>query len=208
MIRVPSAVRLASLIMVAAGAAGGGVLALWALNAGGAARIGSLTLMEHYAGYDKAAIRLIASPPVTEPSRREIERVSRASLHQTPYNVPTAMRLAMMQMDISSRLNPAGLEILQQSYDLVAVTRNGGQLRVLLALENWSQLSPTLRRQVIDEFKALGKIDKERKELRALVPVVAHPLGRSVGLMLMELVDIQAKQRRQRTKLTDMQISK
>lgn len=195
MIRAPSIISLSAMILVAAGAVSGAVLALWSINAGGAARIGSLTLMQHYAGYDKAAARLFSNLPVTPEGRREIERLSRASLAQMPYNIPTTMRLAATETAPNGRLTSAGLETLKHSYDLVAVTRDGGNLRAWIALDNWSALSPTLRQQAIAEFKALGKIKKERARLSTMTATVSDPRGKATGLMLLALIDIEVKQR-------------
>ncbi|RAK60777.1 hypothetical protein DJ021_13660 [Phenylobacterium hankyongense] len=164
------------------------LLALIALNAGGAARMGSATLLRLAAGYDRRAEILLASAEPSPADRRQAASLSRSAIEQFPYDTSAWLRLAYVDALEHRGLTPAGGALLSRSYELVAVDPDVGLWRVRFALENSQMLSHNLRANVRNEAFALGMNGDKRSELRQMAATIRNPAGRlSAALWLNRL---------------------
>jgi hypothetical protein len=164
------------------------LLALIALNAGGEARIGSMSLLQLAAGYDRRAETLLASAQPSPADRRQAAGLSRGAVRQFPYDTSAWLRLAYVDALEHGGLTPAGVALLSRSYQLVAVDPDVGLWRVRFALENSQALSHNLRENVRNEAFALGMNGDKRSELRQMAATIRNPAGRlSAALWLNRL---------------------
>jgi O-antigen ligase len=159
-----------------AGAAGGlACLFLYALNAGGAVRVGPWRVVEVATGYDRLADRILED---ANPHYLAAEAASESALHRFPYDTSAWLRIAYIE-GRASRLRPAGLAALQHSYDLVAVDPDMARWRVLFCLERWNELTPRLQEAVKLEGRLLASI--ETQDLKTAVAQLRNPAGRAVA---------------------------
>lgn len=175
----PRPLRLALLAALPIGCALSSVLALVALNGGGAMRLGSIELLPIAAGYDRRATQLtLGAPPPAGPLRAEAFAKSRAAIAQFPYDTSAWLRLAYLGQDAAGRLTPEGLAALSRSYDLVAVDPDFALWRIGYALEHSQDLPKPLRALVRQEAAALWTQPGMRGRLRDLQAQLRNPAGR------------------------------
>jgi hypothetical protein len=171
------------------------VSGLIALQAGGEARIGPISVMSVAAGYDRRAEPMLAGAAIPPPAtRRAAAALSRAAIAQFPYDLGAWLRLAYVDYLDHGGLTSAGLFDLKRSYDLISVDSELGFWRVRFALENSQALTPELRASVRREVTAMCQNPNHRAELRQTVPTIHNPAGRlSLALWLNRLEPPAAK---------------
>lgn len=182
--RPPRSARLA----VMAGVAGVGlvssVLALVAINGGGAVQIGSAHLLPVAAGYDRRAQADLSGPGEPPPQvRRAVADSSKRAIAEFPYDTGAWLRLAYLDRAEHGELTAEGVAALSRSYDLVAVDPDFGVWRVAFALENSQALPQPLRAAARAETAALWTEHRYRGQLRNLRMQLTNPAGR-LSLML------------------------
>jgi hypothetical protein len=170
-------------------------VALWALNGGGQAQLGSLALMKLAAGYDRRAEPILAPAHAPPPRlRRQAAALSQAATAQFPYDTGAWLRLAYVDALDHGGLTSDGLKFLKRSYDLVAIDPQLGPWRVRFALENSQALTPELRAAARTETSALWKNGENREKLTQLATTIHNPAGRlSAALWLNRLAADVAK---------------
>lgn len=164
------------------------VLSLMALNSGGEARFGPLSLLHVAAGYDRRARALLDSPAAPAPAAVQVAtRLSQQAIGQFPYDTSAWLQLAWLDAaQHGGRLSAQGAADLQRSYDLVAIDPDIGPARIRLALENWARLTFELRTAATTEAKAMATT--HRAEFQTLHSNINDPVGRlTLGLWLSEL---------------------
>lgn len=193
--RAPRQLRLAALALLVGTTGISSILGLVALNSGGEAQLGGISLLRIAAGYDRAAEPLLRGRALlSQRSRREASALSRAAIRQFPYDTSAWLRLAYVDYLDNGRLTPAGLNDLTRSYDLVAIDPFVGLWRVRFALENSQALSPALRSSVRAETFALWRNEENQQALRELASSISNPAGRlSAALWLNQLERTVAK---------------
>lgn len=167
-------------------------VALAAINGGGAARVGGITLLEIAIGYDRAVGQILGKSQQNEADLVAIERGARASLAQYPYNSRAWLRLALVDTSRHGRLTAPGLAALRRSYDLVQLEPNIGPQRVAFGLENWEDLPNDLQIQITNEASDLGANAKMREKLRRTLRRVQSPYGAVLGRVWMRMIDARA----------------
>jgi hypothetical protein len=155
------------------------ILSIYALNRGGEVRMGSDAVVQLAAGYDRRAEPMLATPQIPPPPiRQEAAALSRKATEQFPYDTSAWLRLAYVDALEHGGLTPAGVAMLQRSYDLVAVDPQVGVWRVAFALENSQALPSPLRVTVREEASTLWRSRSKRSELRKMADTIANPAGR------------------------------
>lgn len=175
------AFRLGAMIALALATVVWASLALVAINTGGAARIGSLNVLEISAGYDHEIGELLGKEHPTAQELDRAERGARAALGQYPYNSQAWLRLALADVKRHGRLTTPGLAALRRSYDLVALEPNAGPWRVAFGLQHWQELPKDLQNQVRREAFDLGANGKMRVKLQRSIATVTSPYGMVLG---------------------------
>lgn len=154
------------------------VLGLIALNGGGEARLGPLTLLRVSAGYDRRAEPLIAPGFMPSPAERErIVRLSDKALEEAPYDSAARLRIAYVDALADGRLSAEGLDALRRSYDLAPVDVANGVWRIGFGLTYALQIPPDLQTQMRNEVAVLIKNPQRRRALKEL----SHNLPNQVG---------------------------
>jgi hypothetical protein len=155
------------------------LLALIALNGGGAVNLGRVAVTPIAAGYDRwAQGRLEDSHEPLATIRGDAQRASRAAIHQYPYDTGAWLRLAYLDGLDTDQLTPSGVSALQRSYDLVAADPDFGSWRVAFALEHSRALPQPLRASVRQEVDTLWRAGRDRQTLLNLRTQLHNPAGR------------------------------
>lgn len=156
------------------------LLGVIALNAGGRAQAGPVVLLRLAAGADRRAEPLLARPGLPPAAdRREAVALSRDAISQYPYDTAALLRLAYVDELDHGRLSPEGLGYLRRSYDLVPCDPVMGLWRIRFALENFSALTPDLRKSVAGEVRTMwGSPRKREGDLRTVAAQLRDPVGR------------------------------
>lgn len=187
-------VRLAVMIGLVAACMLYSLLGLVALRRGGRCQVGSLTLIEIAAGYDRRADQDLASDRPTMAALSEAGRLSRAAIAQYPYDTRAWSRLAYIDRLEHGVLTPAGAADLQRSYDLVGIDPDIGVWRIRFALENSQAIPRDVRRSVREEVSALWTFDDDRARIVNLKTAIQNPAGRlSLALWVNQLQTTAAK---------------
>jgi hypothetical protein len=153
-------------------------LGIIALRAGGHAALGSVTLLEAAAGYDRAADSALAAERPSPAALRTAMQVSQAAIAQYPYDTQAWVRLAELDRLQHGQLTPAGVAALQRSYDLVGADPDVGVWRISLALENSQALPKSLRASVRTEVATLWTDAGDRNRILDLQQHLQNPAGR------------------------------
>jgi hypothetical protein len=82
------------------------------------------------------------------------------------------------------RLSPAGLTALDHSYAVSFFDRPSAVWRICFALENWAEMTPELRKDVMAEAAVALKDPRLGPELRDRAKSVQGPEGRLAALMI------------------------
>lgn len=177
--KLPRSAKLAAMAGVAGVCLASSLLALAAINGGGAVRLGSVDLLPIAAGYDRRAQAELS--PAGEPPpavRRTAAEASRRAIAEYPYDTGAWLRLAYLDRAEHGELTPAGVAALSRSYDLVAVDTDFGVWRIAFALENSQALPRPLRASVKQEAAALWTVGPYRRQIRNLRMQLKNPSGR------------------------------
>lgn len=187
-------VRLGVMIALIACCAVFSTLGLIALRAGGRAGVGSATLLEVAAGYDRQATETVDSPHPTPAMLNEAEALSHAAIAQYPDDTRAWEMLAYVDRQQHGRLTPVGVAALQKSYDLVGIDAANGLWRIRFALENSQAIPRSLRASVREEVRAQWTFDVDRGRIIDLQPKLENPAGRlSLALWINQLQTSAAK---------------
>lgn len=179
------AIRLPLLVALPAATAVLCLGALAALNGGGEARIGPLTLLKLSAGYARPAEKLLATPAPTPEAVAQADDLSRRALRQFPYDNSSWLRLAYADRLRNGHLTPEGVALLRRSYEITGVDIYAGGWRIAFVLENSQAIPRDLRLSAKNEFQSLWRDYRRRRELQQMAVAVRNPPGRlSAGLWL------------------------
>jgi len=190
----PRPLRLSLLVAAPILAAGLSVAALVALNGGGEARLGPLTLMRLSAGYARPAEQLLATPSPSPRAVREASALSERALRQFPYDNSSWLRLAYADTLRNGRLTPEGVAILRRSYEIAGVDIYAGVWRISFILENSQSIPRDVRMSAKKEFETLWRDYHKRDDLQQMAVAVRNPAGRlSAALWLSGLKRSAAK---------------
>ncbi|MFC3069214.1 hypothetical protein [Phenylobacterium soli] len=177
------ALRVSALGGLAAATLAGSIATLVALNAGGAASLGPVRLLTLAGGLDRRADAIVSQPAISKVDAETAARLSREAIGEWPYDTEAWLRLAWLDSPQSGALSPTSLANLRKSYDLVAVDRDWGPLRVRLALEHWQGLDPDLRRRVEQEVRLLCGMPGVRGAVMNLPATITNGEGRLALLL-------------------------
>jgi len=174
--------------LLALATAASGAAALAALNSGGEARVGGVTLLRLAAGYDRAAEASLRR--ATEPAMaREAERLSRQALQLNPYDTGAWLRIAFADAASHGDLTSVGVQALRHSYDLAEIDPYVARWRVGFTLDHWQRIPADLREQVRTEAMALGRQWQNREKVRETLKSVRNPAGRLPAAMWLARID-------------------
>ncbi|WP_309089069.1 hypothetical protein [Phenylobacterium sp.] len=175
--------RLAILVAAPVLTAGLSLLALTALNGGGAAKLGPMTLLELSAGYARPAEKLLATPVPSTSEAREAAELSRKALRQFPYDNSSWLRLAYASRLQNGALTDDAVALLRRSYEIAGVDIYAGVWRIGFILENSQSIPRDVRMSAKKEFEALWRDYHKRDELQQMAVAVRNPAGRLSGAL-------------------------
>lgn len=170
----------------------GSLAALVALQSG-EARVGPARLVALAPGYDRRADGIVTRSPITMTEAAIAADLSREALAQWPYDTESRLRLAWLEAPLPGPISPSGASALRRSYDLIAVDRDSGKLRIHQALEHWQALDPQLRRMVENETKTLWRIPAFRERLRQVAAATENGPGRLQLLLWIIQLDAESQ---------------
>lgn len=155
------------------------VTTMAALNNGGEIGVGPLRF-RLAAGYDRVADRLVAQSP-TAADLDAADALGRRALALFPYDNRAWLRLAYADSLRPAGLSARGVQALETSYALIALDPSHAKWRIQFCLQNWLQLSPTVRKAVEVEFDALARSPSHQSTLDVPLKAVTDPVGRVVA---------------------------
>lgn len=168
--------------------------ALWALNGGGEAKLGPLSLLKLSAGYARPAEKLLATPAPAPAAVDQASRLSEEALRQFPYDSSSWLRLAYAETLRRGQLTPEGVALVRRSYEIAGVDIYAGVWRIGFVLENSQSIPRDVRASAKNEFQALWRDYHKRDDLKQMAVAVRNPAGRlSAALWLNGLKVDEAK---------------
>lgn len=106
-----------------------------------------------------------------------------AAIREDAYNNVSRLRLVYMDAREHGRPTPAGLKLLQQSYDLAPYDPYSASWRTLFVLEYWSAMTPAIRAAAQQEATAFLKSGSRVADMRNTLQQVRNPDGQMVATL-------------------------
>lgn len=126
--------------------------------------------------HDQKAFALLSTgDPV---NRLEAETEIRHALALSPYDNTARLRLAYAYALSGPPLDREAIRQLALSYDLVQYDYTAATWRIAFGLNNWSRLTPDLRREIHDEAMAFGRVHSRDVDVRRVLKSIQDPQGR------------------------------
>jgi len=133
--------------------------------------------------HDRRAESLLEKAKPTPQDLQKAESESWTALSQAPVDDVAWLDLALNDRIRNGRLTSRGILYLERSYDVAPFGPDTSVWRIRFTLNNWAALTPELRKDVTDEFKA--EWTHAADQLQALQTQVNNPSGRlALGLMI------------------------
>ena len=114
---------------------------------------------------------------------RDARILANAAIRENAYNNVSRLRLVYMDAAEHGRPTPAGLKLLQQSYDLAPYDPYSASWRTLFVLEYWNVMTPAIRAAAQQEATAFLKSGSRVADMRNTLQQVRNPDGRMVATL-------------------------
>lgn len=113
------------------------------------------------------------------------ETQTRTALAQAPMTATAWARLAYIEQARTGRMTPAALDAMERSYAVAPFGPDVTNWRLRFLFESWTQLTPSLRTQAMDELRVLSRY--RGGAARKLVEEIQNPSGRLAADMVRSL---------------------
>lgn len=136
----------------------------------------SFSSLGYAQAHDRKAFALLSTKDPTK--RLEAEAEIRRTLSLSPYDNAARLRLAYAYALSGPPLDGEAIHQLAVSYDLVQYDYTAAAWRVAFGLNNWSRVTPDLRRQIHDEAMAFGQAHSRDVDVSRVLKSIHDPEGR------------------------------
>lgn len=119
----------------------------------------------------------------TKKTFKDARALANAAIREDAYNNVARLRLVYMDAEEHGRPTPAGLRLLQQSYDLAPYDPYSASWRTLFVLESWNSMTPAIRAAAQREAVAFMKSGSRVADMRNTLQKVRNPDGRMAATL-------------------------